>query len=373
VKLPQRPDSVAGQFEGRTPEEAVKLARAEFGRDAPVRCWKTRSGGVLGFFAREAYVAGISPPAGAIKAVKTPRLAKESRQARETRDTLETLAPPSELAPPPPERASLSQLVEDTSDELTLDSAPVPAAVFSEVLAEAQAAVNGTDRAGHAPWPPPLNALPVVADPAPVEEAEHVDGLHDRLASIGVPAAYRPKGPEATLDGLARALTRLPDPPPVPTDGGSVIVVVGPAREAQAAARALVARTGLAASDVLSVERTDTGRQRVARRRSSNKVTVVVIEASLRARHLAAVASWIEQVKPDHVVGAVPATAKRADVEHWRAQVGPLHALALSRLADTASPGELMGLLPIALLDGEEASTLRWVFTLLGATLEQAR
>jgi hypothetical protein len=368
VKLPQRPDSVAGQqFEGRTPEEAVKMARAEFGRDAPVRCWKTRSGGVLGFFAREAFVAGISPPAGAIKAVKTPRPPKESRQARETGDTAETLALSSELVPPPPERASLSQLVEDTSDELTLESAPVPAAVFSEVLAEAQAAVNGTDLAGHPTWPVPLNAVPALADP------EHMDGLQDSLAGIGVPVAYRPKGPEATLDGLARALTRLPVPPPVPTDGGSVIVVVGPARDAQAAAGALVARTGLAASDLLSVERTDAGRQRVARRRSSNKVTVVVIEASLRARHLAAVASWIEQVKPDHVVGAVPATAKRADVEHWRAQVGPLHALALSRLGDTASPGELMGLLPIALLDGEEASTLRWVFTLLGATLERAR
>lgn len=365
MKLPQRPDSVAGQFEGRTPEEAVKMARAEFGRDAPVRCWKTRSGGVLGFFAREAYVAGISPPAGAIKAVKT-RPAKESRHGREARDAVETLAPPSEL-PPPPERASLSQLVEGTSDELTLESASVPAAVFSEVLAEAQAAVNGTDIAGHPPWPAPLNALPAVAEP------EHMDGLQDSLASIGVPVAYRPKGPEATLDGLARALTRLPVPPPVPTDGGSVIVVVGPARDAQAAAGALVARSGLAVSDLLSVERTDAGRQRVARRRSSNKVTVVVIEASLRARHLAAVASWIEQVKPDHVVGAVPATAKRADVEHWRAQVGPLHALALSRLGDTASPGELMGLLPIALLDGEEASTLRWVFTLLGATLECAR
>jgi hypothetical protein len=342
------------------------MARAEFGRDAPVRCWKTRSGGVLGFFAREAFVAGISPPAGAVKAVKTPRLAKEPRQAPKTRDTAETLAPPSEL-PPPPDRASLSQLVEDTSDELTLESAPVPAAVFSEVLAEAQAAVNGTDLGARPPWPSTLNALPVVADPEPV------DGLHGSLASIGVPVAYRPPGPEATLDGLARALAALPVPPPVPTDGGSVIVVVGPARDAQAAARALAARTGLAASDLLAVERTDAGRQRVARRRSANKVTVVVIEASLRARHLAAVASWIDQVKPDHVVGAVPATAKRADVEHWRAQLGPLNALALSRLGDTASPGELMGLLPIALLDGEEASALRWVFTLLGATLERAR
>ena len=99
---------------------------------------------------------------------------------------------------------------------------------------------------------------------------------------------------------------------------------------------------------------------------------MVVVEASLRSRDLAVAASWIEQVKPDYVLGAVAATAKRADVEHWRAQVGRLDALALSRLGHTASPGELMGLLPIAFLDGEEASTLRWVLTLLRTTLERA-
>jgi hypothetical protein len=66
-------------------------------------------------------------------------------------------------------------------------------------------------------------------------------------------------------------------------------------------------------------------------------------------------------------VGAVPATAKRSDVELWRVQLGHLDTLALSRLADTATPGELMGLLPIGYLDGEEASTLRWVSILLGS------
>jgi hypothetical protein len=93
----------------------------------------------------------------------------------------------------------------------------------------------------------------------------------------------------------------------------------------------------------------------------------------LRSRQLTAVASWIDQVTPDYVLGAVPATAKRADVEHWRAQVGHLHALALSRLGDTASPGELMGLLPITFLGGEEASTLGWVLTLLRTKLERQR
>jgi hypothetical protein len=337
------------------------MARAEFGSDAPVRCWKTRSGGVLGFFAREAFVAGITPPAGAIKAVKTPRPAKGPKEAREVK---ESRSVGTALPPPSPDRPSLSELVEDTSDEVTLGSAQVPAAVFSEVLAEAQAAVNGTDLVVHPHRPAPVEALPVLAGP------ERIEGLDDSLARIGVPASYRPTTSEASLDGLARALASLPAAPALPTVGGSVIVVVGAARDAQAAAQALLAKLGLVASDLLTVDRSDAGRQRVTRRRSSNRVTVLVVEASLRSRHLAAAASWIDQVKPDHVVGAVPAIAKRADVEHWRAQVGPLDALALSRLKDTASPGELMGLLPIALLDGEEASTLRWVLTLLRAKLE---
>ena len=212
-----------------------------------------------------------------------------------------------------------------------------------------------------------MHAAPVHAAPACVE------GLDDGLLRIGVPAEYRPPASDATLDGLAGALGTLPVAPAVPTVGGSVIVVVGAGREARAAAGALVERLGLESSALLAVECTDAGRQRVARRRSSNKVTVLVVEAALRSRRLTVVASWLEQVMPDYVLGAVPATAKRADVAHWGAQVGPLQALALSRLAHTASPGELMGLLPIATLDGEEASTLRWVHTLLGATMARAR
>ena len=96
------------------------MARAEFGSDAPVRCWKTRTGGVLGFFAREAFVAGITPPAGAIKAVKTPRPARELTEGAKATGDAEP-ASASELAPRRlPDRESLSILVEGTSDEVTL-------------------------------------------------------------------------------------------------------------------------------------------------------------------------------------------------------------------------------------------------------------
>src|ERR1700684_189323 len=52
------------QFEGRTAEEAVARARAALGDSGALRCWKTRRGGVGGFFAREVFVASLTPPPG---------------------------------------------------------------------------------------------------------------------------------------------------------------------------------------------------------------------------------------------------------------------------------------------------------------------
>jgi len=53
--------------------------------------------------------------------------------------------------------------------------------------------------------------------------------------------------------------------------------------------------------------------------------------------------------------------------------LGRIDALAVVRLADTTTPGELMGGFPISLIDGMEASTLRWVWRLLGATLQSGQ
>ena len=52
------------QFEGRTAEEAVARARKALGDSEALRCWKTRKGGVGGFFAREVFVASLTPPPG---------------------------------------------------------------------------------------------------------------------------------------------------------------------------------------------------------------------------------------------------------------------------------------------------------------------
>jgi len=257
-------------------------------------------------------------------------------------------------------------LVERTSDEVTLGSDPLPDVVFSEVLAQAEAAVNGGDVLTHMEEPGRLY-LPPGAPP------ERIEGMTEHLAALAVPIEFRPAEADATLDGLARALSHLPVAPPIPTSGGAVVVVVGARREVRVAARQLLGHLALEPSDLIEADPTDLCRQRVVRRRASNKVTLLSVEASLRAHLLPQVATWIEKVKPDYVLGAVPATAKRADIVHWASQLGPLDALALSRLADTASPGELMGTLPIYLLDGREASTLTWVLRLLSPDLGSGR
>jgi hypothetical protein len=250
--------------------------------------------------------------------------------------------------------------VEWPQDEVVLGSDLAADVAFLRVLAEAEAAVH---------------AAPVLtrSRPEPSAGPERIEDLRDRLRDLGVPHQFLPDEETPTFDGLARALARLPRSEPLPRTGGSVIVVVGPRRDAHAAARSVWSSLELEPSDLIVADPNDVSRQRVARRRSSNKVTVVVVEASLRSRALPLVADWIDRVKPDQVLGAVPVVAKRADVAQWRERIGRIDALALSGLTDTTTPGELMGEAPIAYIEGREACILRWELLLLTAIEERTQ
>src|SRR5580658_5179842 len=65
----------SAQYLGRTPEEALARARTALGPDTELRCWKTRRGGVAGFFTTELYVASLTPPPGAERG-RSPSRAK---------------------------------------------------------------------------------------------------------------------------------------------------------------------------------------------------------------------------------------------------------------------------------------------------------
>lgn len=370
MKLLPWPETTPGEFEGRTFEEALQLARQELGTEAVIRCWKVRRGGLFGFFAKETFVAGLNQPAGATARTKGARTARLRRGGQE-KSTPEVSSP-----------IFLYDLVEATKDEVTLGSDMALDRDFAKVLAQAEAVlISATQTDSVASAVPRSEQIPdegerVKADLSkkPLsesqqlpDESDRVEGLRANLASLGVPSDYLPDESE-TLNALRRSLAKLPSAAPM--SASSLIVVVGSRRDALAAAQQVAANLGLDASSLIVGEQTTSLRQRVMRRRSAKKTTVLVVEASLRSRDLAQVATWIDQLKPDYVLGAVPATAKRSDFEGWHAQIGRMDALALSRMTETMSLVELMGVLPIALLDGAPASTLRWVAALLNSMPE---
>lgn len=358
MRLLRSSEPINWEFEGHTSEEAILLARRRVGDEVPLRCWKVRRGGVFGFFARETFVAGVTPPEGAIKRASVSPLAVSSDGFTGT----EAKPGDRESTFGWTERVTLSDLVEDTTDEVNLRSSLTADTAFSEILAEAEATLSGTA--------PIRGKRPVLVDPPSRPISVRIGGLRDGLAKLGVPSQYQPDQSEYTLDGLVRSLSRLPQAEPVPTIGGSVIVVVGGSHDARSAAKHLLRNLDLESSDLIAIERTDSGRQRLQRRRSSNKVTVVVVEAFLRSHGLAEAASWIEKLKPDYVLGAVSATAKRSDVLNWHSQIGRVDSLSLSGLSNTTTPCELFGEIPIAFVDGSRASTLRWVLLLLKSIVE---
>ena len=368
MKSLQQPDHQREEFESSTPEEAVRLARQVLGDDAPVRCWRTRRGGMFGFFARELYVAAIEPPAPDRVSERPEKPAVRARSNQDLSEQLATLSAIDGPASP----VTVEKLVEDTEDEVSLaalvdaPSAVIPEAAFIDMLAEAEAAVGGlaTQRATDDPTCSPR---------AEIEGPERIPALRKSLADLGVPEDFLPREEDSTLDGLMRSLARLPIAKPVTKRGGSVIVVVGESRDVRIAATRVTKVLGHSDTDMFVAEQTVEGRRRVARRRSAKRTTVLVVEASLECKDLSTTASWIASLKPDRVIGVVPARTKRGDVERWCARLGRVDTLALSAVGSTATPGELMGTLPIDLIDGREASTLRWATVLLGMMPEPQR
>jgi hypothetical protein len=74
----------------------------------------------------------------------------------------------------------------------------------------------------------------------------------------------------------------------------------------------------------------------------------------------------LEDAAPDYVLVAAAAGCKRADVEYLIGELPNVDALALWDLAGTRTPAELLGVQPIAFVDGEAGSPLRWTLLLAG-------
>ena len=353
-------ESAPGEFVGRSAEEAVDRARSVLGAEAKVRCWKTRRGGVLGFFAREVYVAGVKEPEGTVGSARQLEERAAVSRARHVDTT----------------RPTLDELVASTTDEVSFGAGDVVAedSAFRDVLAQAEAALSDAVF-DDAAW---LEEDTVeLTNESASASMKMNDGpgrdliaFRTSLASFGLPAKYWPSDLENVLDGLVRSLARLETPLALPTSPGSVIAVVGSRRDALLVAREVAASLDLDETDVIVLSDDPTVRRRIARRKHSTRVSVIVLEAPVRGRTFDAAREEIDWLSPDYVLGVAAATLKCADVDRWQRELG-VEALALLRWDDTETPAELLAALPVYSVDGVVMSTMRWVSLLLATFVDR--
>jgi hypothetical protein len=113
--------------------------------------------------------------------------------------------------------------------------------------------------------------------------------------------------------------------------------------------------------------------RQIARRRAGGRTSLVAVQARPGPRLPGEVLGLLEEAAPDYVLAAVGAQCKRVDVEHWIGGLATVDALALWDVAGTRTPGELLGVHPIAFLDGKASSSLGWTLALVGRAMDCGR
>ncbi|MFZ0248570.1 MAG: hypothetical protein WAL61_01395, partial [Acidimicrobiales bacterium] len=216
-----------------------------------------------------------------------------------------------------------------------------------------------------------------------------IPDLRPGLRNLGVPPTYLPSARRPSLDVLADAMATLPAPRPLPSRQGAVVAVVGFGTHL---ARTVELVTGALALDARDVLRRDgtaaaSGRESVGRgeaadarlsrqidrRRARRGTAVVAIEADPGLPLDGELRRLLDHAAPDYVLAAVAAGCKRVDVEQWIAELATVDALALWDLSSTRTPAELLGVCPIAFVEGEASSTLGWTLLLAGRAMVQLR
>ena len=371
-------------LEGQDLERLLARVPDELGPEATiVAANKVRSGGIAGFFSREGYEVVVEvddttdvasrtvadfefpelPGDGAMTTVATP-----TRRGATSRDD--------DFA------AVLGQMVRDAGAADSMPTPAVPDALDRAAARPVPVAHHGSFAPADAPLPAvdPARRAPRRA-PAALDRRD-LDrmGLPASLASI---VAAAPGDPAMTLLHL---MDRVPRPEGLPTHQGSVIAVLGERKAAQQIAERFADQLGADAGDVLIAARGGRGRVDDDRRIDSAEValerrrswrrrrrpTIVAIDANVSRRSAGWACALLEALEPTQVWGVVEATRKPEDIREWAIHLGGLDALAVHRIHDTASPGSVLGVgIPVGLIDGEDATALRWT-SILSARLQEA-
>ena len=164
-------------------------------------------------------------------------------------------------------------------------------------------------------------------------------------------------------------MATLPSPSALPTGTGTVVAVVGFGNDLVRTIDLVTAELSLSGRDVLQFGRESgpAGLERqIARRRAGGRRSVLAVHAEPGRLLERDTRAFLEHAVPDYVLAAVDAGCKRTDVEHWIGELPTVDALALWELAGTRTPAELLGVVPIAFVDGEAGSPLSWTLYLAG-------
>jgi hypothetical protein len=384
-------------LEGDDLEHLLARVPDELGPEATiVAANKLRTGGIAGFFSKEAYEVVVevddgAPEARAIEDFAFPELpGDEATDEAATPTAIDTRARSGRSARTARDEgfaAVLGRMVRDAgAGDRGPDLAPVTTLDGPAVEPPLPTTIGSISSAPAPELLPARSSSPVRrTNPAPIESFDRL-----RLSRVGLPDTLASTVASSTGDAtmaLLHIFDRLPRPDALPKVQGSVIAVLGNRQAALEVAERFAQQLGTDPSDVLVATRTgrakvdeerridsvDTALERRRSWRRRRRPTVVAIESAIGRKHTSWAANLLEALEPTQVWGVVEATRKAEDIRDWAVHVGGLDALAVHGLDDTASPASVLSVgVPVGLLDGEEATPLRWTSIVTARLLEAA-
>jgi len=360
-------------LEGGDLAELMVHVRAEFGPTARIiRADRVRSGGLVGFFARERYELTVDVPD---EPFARPRAMRGGVPAAAGPVGLDALLAAADAAEARTQIGGAGPMPGPASDP-TAPVVSTGADTFASVLEQVRAmtGAQGLTADVEIPGPPPRVFEPMV----PAQVAAPAGTNRAVLLDLGVP--------ERMLAGVAEPvplsvlLANVPTAPELPRAPGSVVAIVGSGRDAEAVGAQLVERLRLApASLVVAGEgQPSTGRVRRLTDPSAatrwrvmpdgGQIRVVALAVGPDARDRAVAAEMLAALDPHQVWGVVDARTKPRDSARWLTDVGEkrrVDALAVRGLFETTQPGTVLDLgVPVAWFDGIPATGVAWAAAL---------
>lgn len=364
-------------LEGGDLAELMVHVRAEFGPTARIiRADRVRSGGLVGFFARERYELTVDVPDEPFARPRAMRAPAPAVAGPVGLDALLAAADAAEArtqiggsGPVPGAGPSAGQPAVSTGAD-----------AFASVLEQVRAmtGAQGLTADVEVPAAPVRVFEPMVPEQVEVPAAPPAGTNRSALLELGVP--------ERMLAGVAEPaplsvlLANVPTAPDLPRAPGSVVVVVGAGRDAAAVGAQVVERLRLSPTSLVVAGEGEpsTGRVRrltdtaaAARWRvmpDGGQIRVVALAVGPDARDRGVAAELLAALDPDQVWGVVDARTKPRDSARWLTEVGErrrVDALAVRGLFETTQPGTVLDLgVPVAWFDGIPATGVAWAAAL---------